>query len=395
MDTDKRIEELKKTIDEVVSEAVEPLKEQQNNWVNKITKEEKKVEEKQEKGLRAARIVRALAAAKGDMDKAIAYAKKNYDDVEVVKALAAGTDTAGGYLVPEEYSAEIIELLRPQSVVRRMGAVTIPMATGTLNIPKLAGGGSASYIGENTDIGVTQPTFGTVQLTWKKLAAIVPISNDLLRFSSPAADSIVRDDLVMAMALREDAAFIRDNGVGNVPKGLRSWAPPSNIIPATTGTTTLATVTTDLGKLILALKKANVRFIRPGWLMSPRTEMFLLTLRDGNGNFAFRPEMLTGRLFSYPYAVTTQIPENLSGGTVGGGTESEIYLVDFADAIIGESTQLIIDASTEASYFQNNALHSAFSLDQTLIRVIAEHDFAMRHEESVAVLTGVTWGAQS
>jgi len=270
-----------------------------------------------------------------------------------------------------------------------MGAVTIPMATGTLNIPKLAGGGSASYIGENTDIGVTQPTFGTVQLTWKKLAAIVPISNDLLRFSSPAADSIVRDDLVMAMALREDAAFIRDDGVGNVPKGLRSWAPVSNIIPATTGTPTLATVTTDLGKLILALKKANVRFIRPGWLMSPRTEMFLLTLRDGNGNFAFRPEMLAGRLFSYPYAVTTQIPENLGVGE----NESEIYLVDFADAIIGESTQLIIDASTEASYYQDDALHSAFSLDQTLIRVIAEHDFAMRHEESVAVLTGVTWGA--
>ena len=391
------IEKLKKTIDEIVRESVKPLQEQQTDWTTKIKKEEKKVEEKQEKGLQVARIVRALAASKGDPERAAAYAKKNFGDSAVVKALEAGTGTAGGFIVPEEYSTEIIELLRPQSVVRRMGAVTIPMATGTLNIPKLAGGGSASYIGENTNIGVTQPTFDTVQLTWKKLAAIVPISNDLLRFSSPAADSIVRDDLVMAMALREDAAFIRDDGVGNVPKGLRSWAPPSNIIPATTGTgtPTLATVTTDLGKLILALKKANVRFIRPGWLMSPRTEMFLLTLRDGNGNFAFRPEMLTGRLFSYPYAVTTQIPENLSGGTVGGGTESEIYLVDFADAIIGESTQLIIDASTEASYYQNNALHSAFSLDQTLIRVIAEHDFAMRHEESVAVLTGVTWGAQS
>lgn len=383
-------EEAKRMIDEIVKEAVKPLKEQQGpKFIEQLRKEGNKMETKEDKGLRAARIVRALAAAKGDPEKAAAYAKKKYDDAEVVKALSVGTLNAGGYIVPEEYSTEIIELLRPQSVVRRMGAVTIPMATGTLNIPKLAGGGSASYIGENTDIGVTQPTFGTVQLTWKKLAAIVPISNDLLRFSSPAADSIVRDDLVMAMALREDAAFIRDNGVGNVPKGLRFWAPVSNIIPATTGTPTLATVTTDLGKLILALKKANVRFIRPGWLMSPRTEMFLLTLRDGNGNFAFRPEMLTGRLFSYPYAVTTQIPENLGTGT----NESEIYLVDFADAIIGESTQLIIDASTEASYYQDNALHSAFSLDQTLIRVIAEHDFAMRHEESVAVLTGVTWSA--
>ena len=383
-------EEAKRMIDEIVKEAVKPLKEQQGpKFIEQLQKEGNKMETKEDKGLQVARIVRALAASKGDPERAAAYAKKNFGDDEIVKALSVGTLNAGGYIVPEEYSAEIIELLRPQSVVRRMGAVTIPMATGTLNIPKLAGGGSASYIGENTDIGVTQPTFGTVQLTWKKLAAIVPISNDLLRFSSPAADSIVRDDLVMAMALREDAAFIRDDGVGNVPKGLRYWAPVSNRIPATTGTPTLATVTTDLGKLILALKKANVRFIRPGWLMSPRTEMFLLTLRDGNGNFAFRPEMLAGRLFSYPYAVTTQIPENLGAGK----NESEIYLVDFADAIIGESTQLIIDASTEASYYQDDALHSAFSLDQTLIRVIAEHDFAMRHEESVAVLTGVTWSA--
>jgi len=391
LDTDKRIEELKKTIDEVVSEAVEPLKEQQNNWVNKITKEEKKVEEKQEKGLRAARIVRALAAAKGDMDKAIAYAKKNYDDVEVVKALAAGTDTAGGYLVPEEYSMEIIEFLRPQSVVRRMGATVVPMATGTLNIPAIAGGSQASYVGENSGISTQEPTFGNVQLTWKKLAAIVPISNDLLRFSNYQTDAIIRDDLVAAIAQKEDEAFIRgpESTPQVTPKGMRHWAHQGNVIPAA-GVYNLATVTDDLGKLILALKQANVRFIRPGWLMAPRTEMFLMTLRDTNGNYAFRPEMFTGKLFGYPYAVTTQIPTNLGTGT--NQNESEIYFVDFADAVIGEATQLIIDASSEASYTTSGGVLSAFAADQTLIRVIAEHDFAMRHDKSVAVLTGVKWG---
>ena len=378
-------EEVKKMIDEIVKEAVEPLTEQQTKWAENLRKEVTRVEEKRDKGLQVARMVRALAATKGDPERAAVYAKKNFDDDEIVKALEVSTPQAGGYIVPEQYSAEIIELLRPQTVVRRMGAVTVPMPTGTLNIPTLAGGGSASYIGENTDIPKTQPSFGTVQLTWKKLAAIVPISNDLLRFSSPAADMIVRDDLVAAMAQREDAAFIRDDGENNTPKGLRFWAPSVNAIPAN-ATASLDTVTTDLGKLVLALKQANVRFIRPGWLMSPRTEMYLLTLRDGNGNYAFRPEMLAGRLFGYPYAVTTQIPENLEGN------ETEVYLVDFADAIIGESTQLIIDASTEASYI-DDGLKSAFSLDQTVIRVIAEHDFAMRHAASVAVLTGVKWGA--
>jgi len=210
----------------------------------------------------------------------------------------------------------------------------------------------------------------------------------LLRFSNPSADVIVRDDLVNAMAQREDLAFIRGAG-GTEPKGLCGWAPTANNIPSTG--TTLAAVTKDLAAAVLALKKNNVRFIRPGWLMSPRSEMYLMALRDSNGNYAFRDEMLAGRLFGYPYAVTTQIPENL--GTGGSTNESEVYLVDFADAIIGEATQLIIDASSEAAYVSGSNVVSAYSLDQTVIRVIAEHDFAVRHPESVAVITGLTWGA--
>lgn len=378
------VEELQKLIEDIVGKTVEPLKEQQTQWANKLFEEKK--EQPREKGVTAARIVRALAANKGDVEKASAYAKKVWGDDEVAKALSAGTPTSGGYIVPPEYSTEIIELLRPASVVRRMGAVTIPMDTGTLHIPRLASGAQATYIGENTAIGETTLTFDEVVLTWKKLAALVPISNDLLRFSNPSADVIVRDDLVNAMAQREDLAFIRGAG-GTEPKGLFGWAPAANKIPSTG--TTLEAVTNDLAAAVLALKKNNVRFIRPGWLMSPRSEMYLMALRDSNGNYAFRDEMLAGRLFGYPYAVTTQIPENLGTGT----NESEVYLVDFADAIIGEATQLIIDASSEAAYVSGANVVSAYSLDQTVIRVIAEHDFAVRHPESVAVITGLTWGA--
>lgn len=379
------MEDVKKMIKEIVGEAVEPLKQQQTDWASKIFAAQPKPQP--EKGLITAQIVRALAAAKGDPERAAAFAKKTWGDEAVVKALSAGTGSAGGYLVPPEYSTDLIELLRPQAAVRRLGATVLPMDTGTLNIPKLAGGGSANYIGENTNIPKTEPTFGQITLTWKKLAALVPISNDLLRFSSPAADAIVRDDLVAAMALREDLAFIRDDGTTNKPKGLLSWAPAGNKFAAN-ATVNLANVTTDLGRAVLLLKKADVRFIRPGWIMSPRTEFYLLTVRDANGNFAFRQEMLAGRLFGYPYAVSTQIPENLGTNT----NETEVYLVDFADAVIGEASQLIIDASTEAAYHDGTNVVAAYSLDQTVIRVIAQHDFAMRHPESVAVIQAVTWG---
>ena len=362
------------------------------------------METKEDKGLRAARIVRALAAAKGDPEKAAAYAKKNYDDAEVVKALAASTDSAGGVLVPVEYSSEIIELLRPQSVVRRMGAMILPMTTGKMTIPKVKGGAYANYIMENTNIPATDMTFDSVELTWKKLVAMVPISNDLLRYSSPAADTIVRDDLIAAIAQKEDEAFIRGpvSTQQVTPKGLLYWAPQSNIIHAN-ASVSLDTVTDALSKAVLALKEANVRFVRPGWIMSPRTEMYLLTVRDGYDNYAFRSEMLTGKLFGFPYAVTTVIPENITTedpnnpGQFLTVPSAEMYLVDFADAVIGESMQLAIDVSTEASYDiftdQGQVPVSAFTHDQTLIRVITEHDFVMRHPESVAVITGIKWGA--
>lgn len=341
----------------------------------------------EKRGLGFARIMRALVAEKGNPRNAAQFAREQWGDEGIAKALAAGVGSAGGFLVPEDYSAEIIELLRPASVVMSLNPIVLPMPRGNLSIPKLASGSTAGYIGENQNAPKTEPTFGDLNLTARKLAALVPISNDLIRFSTPQADIVVRDDLVAAMAQRADLAFIRGDGTGNSPKGLRYWTPAANVIPAN-GTVNLANVTTDLGKLELALKNANVRMLRPGWIMSPRIERYLKDLRDGNGNFAFRPEMLTGKLNGYPYRVTTQIPSNLGGGT----NESELYFVDFADAVIGDTMQIMLDVSDTAAYHDGSNVVAAFSLDQTVVRAIAQHDFGMRHDASVAVLSAVTWG---
>lgn len=346
-------------------------------------------ESAEDRKLFIARIARSMAAGKNDIERAGQWARKAYGETSTVaKALAAGEATAGGFIVPPGYRNEIIELLRPASVVRRMNPTIWPMPNGTAQVPKLTGGSTAAYVGENQNIGVTAPTFGQLNLSQKKLAAIVPISNDLIRYSSPEGDAVVRDDLVAAIAQREDLAFIRGDGLSDTPKGLRYWVPqsnPDNLIPAN-ATVNLANVTTDLGLLVLALRSANVRMLRCGWLMSPRSWNYLMTVRDGNGNFAFRPEMLMGTLWGYPFAVTTQIPENLSTN------KSEVYFVDFADAVIGESQMLIIDASGEAAYYDGSAVQAAFSRDQTVVRALEAHDFGMRHEASAACLVDVTWG---
>ncbi|WP_175701175.1 phage major capsid protein [Burkholderia ambifaria] len=342
------------------------------------------------KGAKMARMVRALAAARGDAQLASKLAIERGFGEEVAMSLNTLTSSAGGILVPENLSSEVIELLRPKSVVRKLGARTLPLSNGNITIPRLKGGAIVGYIGADSDIPTTQQQFDDLKLTAKKMAALVPIANDLIKYAgvNPNVDQIVVGDLTAAIGAREDKAFIRDDGTANTPKGLRFWALPGNVLTASDGST-LQKIETDLGKAILALENADANLTQPGWIMAPRTFRFLEGLRDGNGNKVY-PELANGMLKGYPVGKTTQVPINL-GET---GKESEIYFTDFGDVFIGEEETLEIDYSKEATYKDGDGnVISAFQRDQTLIRVIAKNDFGPRHVESISVLSGVTWGA--
>lgn len=350
-------------------------------------------------GILVARTIRALAAGKGDMTRAARFAEETLKDPVLARSFAAAASSAvdGGYVLQGTVSGEIIELLRPVSVVRSLGPTIVPL-DGTFTQNRLTGGAAGGYIGENKDIPASKGKFGQLKLSAKKLAAIIPVSNDLLRRNGgAAADEAVRQDLILSLANYEDVSFIRSQGSQYTPKGLRYWCPNGNLIQATDvsaldGGALVQAVKSDLGKLKLALRSANVRFIRPGIILSPRTEYFLQNLLNSQGFPVFEAEMATGKLMGYPYRCTTQIPENLTINAVTACTE--IYFADFADVTIGDAPQIGIEFSTEASYLDptTNTLVSAFSQDQTLMRVIMEHDLGMRHQESIAILNGVAWG---
>ena len=341
-------------------------------------------------GAKMSRMVRALVVAQGNQQAAANFAANNGFGDDVAMALNTLTPGAGGVLVPSNMAREVIELWRPQSVVRRLGARSLPLSNGNITLPRLKGGAVVGYIGSDTDIPTTGQTFDNLKLSSKQLAGLVPISNDLLAYSgiSPNVDKLVVDDLTAAMSSREDKAFIRDDGSLETPKGLLAWALSGFKFVASDGAT-LQKVETDLNKLILALENVNANMGAPGWIMSPRSFRFLEGLRDGNGNKVY-PEMKDGNLKGYPVGKTTQVPNNLGAGS----NASEIYFVDFNDCFIGEDETLLIDYSKEASYKDEGGnMVSAFQRNQTLVRVIAKHDFGPRHVESIAILTGVTWGA--
>lgn len=331
--------------------------------------------------------IRAFAAVKGrSVREAAQFAERNFKDPIVARALSASAAQDGGFSIPEDVLPGVLELLRPASVVRSLNPTVLPMPNGQLTQNRLTSGTGFQYIGENKAAPVTSAKAGQMKLSAKKGAALLPISNDLIRYGGSQYNVAVTSDLVRAVAQGEDIAFIRNTGSSYSPRGLRWLANAANVIAAN-GTVNLANVTNDLGKLHLALRQANIAFTRPGYIMSPRTEFYLMTVRDGLGNFAYRAEMLTGKLFNNPYRVTTQIPENLTDGT-----QSELYFVDFAEVVIGETMAMTFETSTEASYTDGSTTISAFQNDQTLVRVLVEHDINVNYDKAIAVLTGVTWG---
>lgn len=397
-------QELAAIVRQNIEESVAPLREKMTNWGERIVGGGKPEPKKREPGLALARCVRATAAAKfqgSGPDGAVAILR-NWGDVELAdqwaearaKALSAGDATAGGFLVPQQFSTDFIAYLRSAAVMRKLGVPTLPMPTGTVKLGKGTAGATASYIGENTNAPKSQLGTGQITLSFKKLACLTPVSNDLLRYSSPGADMIVRNDLVTAMSVKEDSAFIRGQGVDGSPKGLFYWAPGGNRIAAN-GTVNLQNVTTDLGKLMQVLMGADIPMMKPCWIFAPRIKNFLVTLQNTQGAFVFKDEMAGGTLWGYPYEITTGVPTNLDTSGAGSNDESEIYFFDAMQAVIGEAESIMVDASQEAAYNDGTTVQAAFSLDQTVVRAIAEHDFAMRYAEAVAVLTAVDWAPGS
>lgn len=402
-------DDLREMISGVVSSEVEKAvadlrEQQQESWAGDLREIRGASDDEgmpaHKRGIPFARIVRALAASRGDIERAVRYSEKAWNDKmgDTItkffkeKAMAAGEFAPGGFMIPEDFVADIIDMLRPRSVMRATGVATVPMPHGTLTMPRETGDIAAHYIGENRDITSSRPEGGQLVMTARKLAAVVPISNDLLTYQvGNMADNFVRRSMVRHLALREDRAFLRDQGTEFTPRGLRHWVPNAHVIPTTSanGSDTYE-VEENFRDLIEALEGSNVSMSNPAFIMSSRSKNFLMHLRHSGGGNLIYPELRDRNnpsMYGFPVFVSNNVPNNLGDQ----GDESEIYFFNVDDALIGEVGGLEITVDSSASYYDGSQLQSSFSQDQTVIRAIMRHDFALMHEEAVAVMTGVKW----
>ena len=344
----------------------------------------------------------------------------------VTRALVASTGPAGGFIVPPDYMNEVIELLRPAAAVRGSNPRVIPMPRGTMTLPGQASPAVASYGTEGSQIASSQQSLKQIVASYKKLTALVPISNDLMRYADPAIDAMVRDDLVQVIALREDLAFLLGDGTQAAPMGFTGfanawvtsqggtagvWSSSADSTAAVNAvlnnpqvgqnggnfitsneTYSETTVVGELTGLINRLDTANVPEKSRVWFMHPRTYNYLFGLLNSLGLYVFRDELSRGTLYGLPFKKTTQIPINIWDPTGTNKDCSFIILAEMNEAMILDSMSLELAVSREGSYTDagGNTV-SAFQYDQTLIRAITEHDFQLRHDSGCAVLQFVRW----
>lgn len=84
-------------------------------------------------------------------------------DPVVRNALQIGTDTEGGYLVPDEFERNLVEALEEENIFRRLANV-ITTSSGDRKIPVVASKGTASWIDEEGAIPESDDSFGQVSI---------------------------------------------------------------------------------------------------------------------------------------------------------------------------------------------------------------------------------------
>jgi HK97 family phage major capsid protein len=306
-----------------------------------------------------------------------------------MKALAQGTPSAGGYLVPQDVSEQVLGLIRARSAVMGMGPKVVRVEGSELVLNAFSTGSSAAYVAEGARIPVSEPTFSqAVILRPKLLAALVPASNRL-----PEIEDQLKAEIAEVIALRRDLSFLQGLGTSE-PLGIRNQAglTPGPNLGANGRTPTFD----DLKAVVAALRGANAPFQKPGWIFHPRLLSTLETVKDADGRYLADAGLLSfdatgggGKLLGFPFRTTGQIPVNLTRGTSNDAT----YIVfgsDWQDAWVGEDQRLEIELSREATYSTDGTTWaSAFQQNQTLFRALESHDLGLARPSHFVVVEGV------
>ena len=296
------------------------------------------------------------------------------------KVMQASTFGAGGSVIPPQYVAELIELLRPALITEALGVRTMTGLTGSpVMIPKLSSGATANWIApEGTTITASDLGTGQLNLQPKKIAALVKMSNDLALLSNPAMEQTIRQDIVRQLADGIETAFFAGTGANGQPLGLINWTPAisDTVFPDNADDSININAMKDM---LLSMENANALRGSPKWAMNPTAWYTIDKWVDGNKRHYLTPDPgdpTRGQLFGYQVLKSTLV------SATGGGANTDVaYFGNWDDAILAIWSTVEVAASTEAA--------TAFESDELWIRAISRVDVGFRHIESFEMMDDI------
>lgn len=327
---------------------------------------------------------------RNDPERAAFYARKHYQDEDMArefKALSATGPSNGGFLIPEVYMDQVVEMLYPKTVIFELGAQRVPLEHGNLNIPKMTAGTRATWRGEQRKITKTEPKFGNIKLSAKSLGAIVPQSKELMMSTSYSADAIFANDLFRRMQLGLDYGGLYGTGGEFMPLGAYYNKEIEQIKATQVGNTDLADtagkITADFPVHMRAKamqKNIDDQFL--GWAMNSMLEGYLMNLKTTTGVYIYREEMQTGKLLGSPYKISNQI------GVTNGKTD--LFFGNWSDMLIGDQMGMETYTTLDGTWTDDEGnSHSCFDENMVATRATMYDDIAVRHGESFLIATDV------
>lgn len=306
------------------------------------------------------------------------------------KALSWLNDTTGGALVAPAEQGELIELLRNKEALVNAGARTVPLPPqGRLRFPRQTSASLTYWVGENSPITESDIGVGDITLQAKKLAVLIKAPNELIRFASPAAEALMRDDMTKSLALGLDLAGLEGIGTDNRPRGVIHYPNINRITSSSPDTNGDRLAGVDIYRMVAAVEESNAEF--EGFVMRPKTLYKYYQLRadavsqnDGAGPFLFSLIREAGdgtkaTLAGFPVTKSTQVSQSRAKGSVTNLT----YVLGgmFSDILIGMFGAIEFAATTLGD--------TAFINDQTWVRGLLSADIQIRHEAAFVLLDNI------
>ena len=263
------------------------------------------------------------------------------------KSLSGAVGSSGGFLIADQFMAELQSVRAEESIMRNAGATVIRMNSRSVSLPALdqtgTEKGTPSWFGglkfyweeEGGEKQESEPKFRKVTLVAKKLIGLTHASDELIDDAAISLADFLASPMGFAGGVQfmEDYSFLRGNG-GGQPLGVLNSPSTLEVARETAGTVSYVDVINMLENF---LPSASGTWVIHQSLMS---NIIQLSGPTGNPAYVWHPDArqgIAGSLFGYPVRWTEKLPRV--------GTRGDILLMDARYYLIGDRQQTLIDTS--------------------------------------------------